>query len=113
MKRDILITHDANEKQVAIIENGRLEEFYIERPDDYRMAVLCHAHVLEPTKSAVFFYRTENLHLDFVAWPEFWNMPRLIAQHYKLLETFISEAFLQHGGVLLSFPARINTQKIL
>ncbi|MBI3317156.1 MAG: Rne/Rng family ribonuclease [Candidatus Omnitrophica bacterium] len=31
MKRDILISVDANEKQVAILEDGRLEEFYIER----------------------------------------------------------------------------------
>lgn len=37
MKREILISHDANEKQVAILEDSRLEEFYIERPDDYRM----------------------------------------------------------------------------
>lgn len=31
MKREILIGMDANEKQVAILEDGRLEEFYIER----------------------------------------------------------------------------------
>lgn len=31
MKRDILISVDANEKQVAMLEDGRLEEFYIER----------------------------------------------------------------------------------
>lgn len=37
MKREILISHDANEKRVAIVENSRLEEFYIERPDDLRM----------------------------------------------------------------------------
>ena len=33
MKRDILISRDANEIQVAILEDGRLEEFYIERAD--------------------------------------------------------------------------------
>ncbi|HOE69337.1 MAG: Ribonuclease G [Candidatus Omnitrophica bacterium ADurb.Bin314] len=33
MERHILITQDANEKQVAILEDGKLEEFYIERPD--------------------------------------------------------------------------------
>ena len=37
MKRDILITFDANEKQVAILEDGRLEEFYIERKTELRM----------------------------------------------------------------------------
>lgn len=37
MKRDILITLDVNEKQVAILEEGRLEEFYIERSDELRM----------------------------------------------------------------------------
>lgn len=37
MKREILITLDANEKQVAILEEGRLEEFYIERSDELRM----------------------------------------------------------------------------
>ena len=37
MKREILITYDANEKQVAILEDGRLEEFYIERSDELRM----------------------------------------------------------------------------
>lgn len=37
MKREILITHELNEKQVAILENGRLEEFYIERPDSSRI----------------------------------------------------------------------------
>ena len=37
MKRDILITYDANEKQVAILEDSQLEQFYIERPDDIRM----------------------------------------------------------------------------
>ena len=36
MKREILITLDANEKQVAILEEGRLEEFYIERSDELR-----------------------------------------------------------------------------
>lgn len=36
-KREILITLDANEKQVAILEDGRLEEFYIERADELRM----------------------------------------------------------------------------
>src|SRR5205085_12278661 len=37
MKRDILITLDANEKQVAVLEDGRLEEFYIERADAGRL----------------------------------------------------------------------------
>ncbi len=37
VKRDILISQDANEKQVAILEDGRLEEFYIERPDAERL----------------------------------------------------------------------------
>lgn len=37
MKREILMTFDANEKRVAILEDGRLEEFYIERPDELRM----------------------------------------------------------------------------
>ncbi len=37
MKRDILISLDANEKQVAILEDGRLEEFYIERADADRL----------------------------------------------------------------------------
>lgn len=37
MKREILIAMDANEKQVAILEDGRLEEFYIERADEMRM----------------------------------------------------------------------------
>jgi ribonuclease G len=37
MKQEILITLDANEKRVAILEDGRLEEFYIEREGDSRM----------------------------------------------------------------------------
>jgi len=37
MKREILISHDANEMQVAILEDGSLEEFYIERGDANRM----------------------------------------------------------------------------
>ena len=37
MKQEILITLDANEKQVAILEEGRLEEFYIERSGEPRM----------------------------------------------------------------------------
>jgi ribonuclease G len=37
MKRDILISQDANEVQVAILEDGRLEEFYIERADQGRL----------------------------------------------------------------------------
>ncbi len=37
MKREILIGMDANEKQVAILEDGRLEEFYIERTAENRM----------------------------------------------------------------------------
>ncbi len=37
MKREILISHDANEKRVAILEDGCLEEFYIERSDTHRM----------------------------------------------------------------------------
>jgi len=37
MKRDILITQESSETQVAILENDRLEEFYIERSDTHRM----------------------------------------------------------------------------
>ncbi len=37
MKRDILINQEANEIQVAVVEDGRLEEFYIERLDAIRM----------------------------------------------------------------------------
>ncbi len=37
MKRDILISVDANEKQVAILEDGKLEEFYIDRADGNHM----------------------------------------------------------------------------
>ena len=37
MKRDILISLDANEKQVAIVEDGRLEEYYIERNSSQSM----------------------------------------------------------------------------
>jgi ribonuclease G len=37
MKREILISMDANETQVAILEEGRLEEYYIERSDESRM----------------------------------------------------------------------------
>lgn len=37
MKREILITLDTNEKQVAILEDGRLDEFYIERSGENRM----------------------------------------------------------------------------
>jgi len=37
MKREILISVDHNEKQVAILEDGRLEEFYIERSDAERL----------------------------------------------------------------------------
>lgn len=34
MAREILINVDPQEKRVAIVDNGRLEEFYIERPQD-------------------------------------------------------------------------------
>ncbi len=37
MERQILISQDANEKQVAILEDGRLEEFYIERGDSKKL----------------------------------------------------------------------------
>lgn len=37
MKREILISVDTHEKQVAILEDGRLEEFYIERAEKQRM----------------------------------------------------------------------------
>ncbi|MSR76974.1 MAG: Rne/Rng family ribonuclease [Candidatus Omnitrophica bacterium] len=37
MKREILISEDSNEKRVAILEDGRLEEYYIERSDASRM----------------------------------------------------------------------------
>lgn len=37
MKQEILVTFDANEKQVAILQDGRLEEFYIERAGEPRM----------------------------------------------------------------------------
>lgn len=37
MKREILISYDANEIQVAIVEDGRLEEFYMEREDAHRI----------------------------------------------------------------------------
>ncbi|HTL48740.1 MAG TPA: Rne/Rng family ribonuclease [Verrucomicrobiae bacterium] len=37
MKREILISQEANEKRVAILEDGRLEELYMERSDHGRM----------------------------------------------------------------------------
>ncbi|MBI4971420.1 MAG: Rne/Rng family ribonuclease [Candidatus Omnitrophica bacterium] len=37
MKREILISLEANEKRVAILENGQLEEFFIERADQKYM----------------------------------------------------------------------------
>ncbi len=37
MKQEILISFDANEKRVAILEDSRLEEFYIEREGEGRM----------------------------------------------------------------------------
>ena len=37
MKQEILITLDANEKRVAILEEGRLDEFYIERAGEPRL----------------------------------------------------------------------------
>lgn len=37
MKKEMLISLEANEKRVAILENGKLEEFYIERAEAQRM----------------------------------------------------------------------------
>src|SRR3990167_2589821 len=37
MKKEILISLEVNEKRVAILEDGKLEEFFIERADAYRM----------------------------------------------------------------------------
>ena len=37
MERHILISQDANERQVAILEDGHLEEFYIERGDSKKL----------------------------------------------------------------------------
>lgn len=37
MERHILISKDANETQVAILEDGRLDEFYIERGDSKKL----------------------------------------------------------------------------
>ncbi len=37
IKREILISEDSNEKRVAILEDGRLEEYYLERGDTQRM----------------------------------------------------------------------------
>jgi len=37
MKREILINQDTNEIQAAVVEDGRMEEFYIERLDGFRM----------------------------------------------------------------------------
>ncbi len=37
MKQEILLTLDTNEKQVAILQDGRLDEFYIERGSENRM----------------------------------------------------------------------------
>jgi len=37
MKKEILMSLEANEKRVAILENGKLEEYYIEREETQRM----------------------------------------------------------------------------
>lgn len=37
IKREILISQEGNEKRVAILEGGKLEEYYIERTGSYRM----------------------------------------------------------------------------
>ncbi len=37
MKKEILMSLEVNEKRVAILEDGKLEEFFIERADAYKM----------------------------------------------------------------------------
>ena len=37
MKKEMLMSLEANEKRVAILENGKLEEFYIERAEAQKM----------------------------------------------------------------------------
>ncbi|MBI4368575.1 MAG: Rne/Rng family ribonuclease [Candidatus Omnitrophica bacterium] len=37
MKKEILMSLEANEKRVVILEDGKLEEFFIERSDTYKM----------------------------------------------------------------------------
>ena len=37
MKKEILMSFEASEKRVAILEDGKLEEFFIERADTYKM----------------------------------------------------------------------------
>jgi len=37
MKKEILISLEANEKRMAILEDGKLEEFFIERAESHRM----------------------------------------------------------------------------
>src|SRR3990167_8444919 len=37
MKKEMLMSLEANEKRVANLENGKLEEFYIERAEAQRM----------------------------------------------------------------------------
>ena len=37
MKKEILISLEVNEKRVAILEDGKLEEFFIERSDAFKM----------------------------------------------------------------------------
>ena len=37
MKKEILMSLEANEKRVAILEDGKLEEFFIERADAFKM----------------------------------------------------------------------------
>lgn len=53
MDRHILITQDANEKQVAILEDGKLEEFYIERSDAKKLFGNIYAGVVKTVVSGI------------------------------------------------------------
>ena len=37
MKKEILMSLEVNERRVAILEDGKLEEFFIERADAFKM----------------------------------------------------------------------------
>ena len=37
MKKEILMSLEVNERRVAILEDGKLEEFFIERADGFKM----------------------------------------------------------------------------
>ncbi|MDD4979687.1 MAG: ribonuclease E/G [Candidatus Omnitrophica bacterium] len=122
MPKEILINIEPQEKRVAIVNDGRLEEFYIERPQDKTIVGNIYKGKIEAALANIgaafvdiglpkkgFLYLTEiESAFEFVETPQE-NIPREVKKGQEVLVQVVKESFGTKGPRLsthIGLPGR-------